>query len=205
MKIEQLIKAVNESVSNEDFAAMSKKADAIKAQQQATTTPANNTIPFPKQPGNAPTTTVAPPAQPSTLKKAWDYANSQQSGADLQKFGKGVADAGGSLSRGAQTVAQGTGNLIKGVGQGINTAGSGVASAIQGVGKVGNATTSALGSIAGGFKQGYQKAVGTSPATSNTSSAAPAGQAANAAGNAELDQLKATIQTMDQRLRRAGI
>lgn len=212
MKIEQLINAVNESVSNEAFADLAKKEKEIAAANAGK--PAGQVLNFPKTTTGDTLGQTTPAqrlaqqkaaSQPGALKKAWDYANSQQSGADLQKFGKGVADAGGSLSRGAQTVAQGTGNLIKGVGQGINTAGSGVASAIQGVGKVGAATTSALGSIAGGFKQGYQKQAGGGSAPSGTSSAAPAGQAANAAGNAELDQLKATIQTMDQRLRRAGI
>ena len=192
MKIEQLVKAINE--------AGPRTAAQQASMQNAATGPIDNTIPFPTQPGNAPSTTVAPTAQPQSR---WNKA--KELGRQTVNVAKDVAAGAGNVSKGIQATAQGAGNLVKGVGQGVNTAGSGVASAIQGVGKVGAATTSALGSIAGGFKQGYQKQTGGGSAPSSASSAAPASQAANAAGTAELDQLKATIQTMDQRLRRAGI
>jgi hypothetical protein len=202
MKIEQLIKAVNESVSNEAFADLARKEKELAATRaQTSTDPVDNTVPFPKQPGTAPSTTVAPQPTAPTQSK-WDKA--KQLGRQTVGVAKDVAAGAGNVSKGIQATAQGAGNLVKGVGQGVNTAGTGVASAIQGVGKVGAATTSALGSIAGGFKQGYQKQTGGGSAPANTT-ATPASQAANAAGNAELDQLKATIQTMDQRLRRAGI
>jgi hypothetical protein len=239
MKIEQLIKAVNESVSNEDFAAMSKKADAIKAGQQQA--PTNNTIPFPKQPGNAPSTTVEPQTTAPTAPKqgAWDRA--KELGRQTVGVAKDVAAGAGNVSKGIQATAQGTGNLVKGVAQGVNTAGQGISTAAQGVGTaakgvgqavgdIGNAAgtglqgaanavrgvgdlagavtgavTTPIGSLAGGFKRGFQQATGSKSAPSSASASPAASQASAAAGNAELDQLRATLQTMDQRLRRAGI
>ena len=228
MKIEQLLKAVNETQNNEAFNAINPnsplgRAQAVQAEKDAANSTAkDNTVQFPKQPATnfgsgqtqgtvapkvnysfnaSPKPTTTPTAQPSTAKKAWDYANSQQSGADIQKFGAGVADAGGSLSRGVQNVAQGTGNLVKGVGQGV-------ASAIKGVGNVGAAATGALGQMAGGFKSGYDKQTGRGGSSySATSSSAPsaATNAPQADQSDEIAQLRSQLQAMQQKLTRAGI
>ena len=87
--------------------------------------------------------------------------------------------------------------------------GSLVKAAGRGIGKVAGGAAKAVGAVAGGvaglgsaFKKGYQagaNAVGGPGAAQSAPSAASSN-----AGSAELDQLKATLQAMDQRLRRAG-
>jgi hypothetical protein len=221
MKIEQLLKAVNEGIFDTVTANSPLGRAQAAAQEKAAADAANKekaganafgsmaqnlkVIPGGKSTGDTtqPTTTTQPATtpQPSTAKKAWDYANSQQSGADIQKFGQGVADAGGSLSRGVQNVAQGTGNLVKGVGKGV-------ASAIKGVGNVGAAATGALGQMAGGFKSGYDKQTGRGGSSySATSSSVPsaATNAPQADQSDEIAQLRSQLQAMQQKLTRAGI
>ena len=167
-------------------------------------------------PTTAPTTQTTTPAEPGKFKKAWDYANSKQSGADLQKFGAGMVDAGGSLSRGAQTVAQGTGNLVKGVSQGAASAVKGMGDvASQAVGGAAQTVGAGIGGAIHGFKAaraGQQFGGGGTagapgaPVSSGGGSTSPQSAAgADAGGGDELAQLKSTLQTMDQRLRRAGI
>jgi hypothetical protein len=208
MKIEQLIKAVNESQTNEVFADLVKKEKEIAAANAVK--PAGQVLNFPKTTAGDTLGQTTPAqrlaqqkaaSQPGALKKAWDYANSQQSGADVQKFGQGVADAGGSLSRGAQTVAKGTGNLVKGVGQGV-------ASALGGVGDVAGAATNAIGRFAGGFKSGYNQQTGRG----GSSYSAPASSSPSASTNAqqpdqsdEIAQLRSQLQAMQQKMTRAGI
>jgi len=167
-------------------------------------------------PTTAPTTTTEPTAKTGKFKKAWDYANSQQSGADLQKFGAGMADAGASLSRGAQTVAQGTGNLVKGVSQGAASAVKGIGDvASQAVGGAAQTVGAGIGGAIHGFKAaragqqfGGGGTAGAPGAPVSSGGSAPSPQSAagaDAGGSDELAQLKSTLQTMDQRLRRAGI
>jgi hypothetical protein len=165
-------------------------------------------------PTTQPTTT---PDEPGKFKKAWDYANSKQSGADLQKFGAGMADAGASLSRGAQTVAQGTGNLVKGVSQGAASAVKGIGDvACQAVGGAAQTVGAGIGGAIHGFKAaragqqfgGGGTAGAPGAPVSKGGGGAPSPQSAagaDAGGSDELAQLKSTLQTMDQRLRRAGI
>jgi hypothetical protein len=214
MKIEQLLKSINEAGPR-----TAAQQASMQAAMNGEPDPTDNTIQFPKQPAanfgggqtqgtvapkvnysfNAsPKPTTTPTPQPSTAKKAWDYANSQQSGADIQKFGQGVADAGGSLSRGVQNVAQGTGNLVKGVGQGV-------ASAIKGVGNVGAAATGALGQMAGGFKSGYDKQTGRGGSSYSAPSSSAATNAPQADQSDEIAQLRSQLQAMQQKLTRAGI
>lgn len=201
MKIEHLIKAVNESQSNEDFAAMSKKADQIAANAKAkTAAPTDNTIAFPKQPGTTPSTTVAQPAGPSGLDR-------------LKKVAGAVGSA---MKTGAQAVAKNApavGQGISNVARGLGTAGTGI---VKGAGDIASqavgGATQAVGAGLGGVVHGYKAArggqqfggggtAGTPSAPSASSTSAPSA----ATGNDELDQLKATLQTMDQRLRKAGI
>jgi len=164
------------------------------------------------QPATAPTT-AAQPKGPGAMKKALNYANSAQSGQDIAKFGKGMADAGGSLNRGAQTVVKGTGNLVKGVGQGIGSALSGVGSAVKGVGDVAAQTVGGvaqtIGAAAGGLKHGYQSAGSGQKfgggGYSGTPTATPASGGTPSGGNDEVAGLKATLQAMDARLKKAGI
>lgn len=82
-------------------------------------------------------------------------------------------------------IGQGIGKFAKGVGA--------VAGVPQGIGRA--------------IKKGYQAGVNTigGPGAAQPGSSSGGTQAASsAAGQAELDQLRATIQSMDQRLRRAG-
>jgi hypothetical protein len=226
MKIEQLLRAVNEGMFDTVTANSALGRAQAAAQEKAAADAANKekaganafgsmaqnlkVIPGGKnataastQPdATGTTTTPTTAAQPSTAKKAWDYANSQQSGADIQKFGQGVADAGGSLSRGVQNVAQGTGNLVKGVGKSV-------ASAIGGVGDVAGAATGALGQLAGGFKRGYDKQTGkggySAPSSSIPSAPSAPTNTPQPDQSDEIAQLRSQLQSMQQKLTRAGI
>jgi hypothetical protein len=173
------------------------------------TTPGAGTSAAPKT-----TTAVAPQAantqQPGALKKALNYANSAQSGQDIAKFGRGVADAGGALNRGAQTVAKGAGSLVKGIGQGVGSALSGIGSVAKGVGDVAAQTVGGIGqtigSAAGGLKHGYKSAGAGQKFGGGGYSGTPTSTPAQSATDSnEVDSLKATLQAMDARLRKAGI
>ena len=77
----------------------------------------------------------------------------------------------------------------------------------QGIGKIAKGIGAVAGVPAGigrAIKKGYQAGANTvgGPGAAQPDSSTPT--AASAAGQAELDQLKATLQSMDQRLRRAG-
>jgi hypothetical protein len=196
MKIEQLIKAVNESASNEDFNAMSQKANAIKA-QQGVTKPAGTVLNFPK------TTTATPGPAGTTGPSA------------LDKFKQGASAVGSAIKTGAQAVAKNApavGQGVSNVAKGLGTAGTGI---VKGAGDIASqavgGATQAVGAGLGGIVHGYKAARGGQQfgggGTAGTPSAAAPGtpSAAPAGGNDELDQLRSTLQTMDQRLRRAGI
>jgi len=199
MKIEQLIKAVNESASNEDFNAMSQKANAIK-QQQGVTKPTGTVLPFPK------TTTATPGPAGTTGPSA------------LDKFKQGASAVGSAIKTGAQAVAKNApavGQGVSNVAQGLGTAGTGI---VKGAGDIASqavgGATQAVGAGLGGIVHGYKAARGGQQfgggGTAGTPSSAgapstPSSAGAAAGGNDEMDQLRSTLQTMDQRLRRAGI
>ena len=154
------------------------------------------------------------PQEPGALDKFKNWASSDQSGADITKFGRGMRDAGSALNKGAQGVIGGVSDLA--------------GSAIRGVGNVASqaagGVTQTLGAAAGGlahgyqtarrggaFKQAAQDATGYTPALqrpSNDEISSGAGSTTGGAGGAggdEIAQLKSTLQTMDQRLRKAGL
>jgi hypothetical protein len=75
----------------------------------------------------------------------------------------------------------------------------------QGIGKLAKGIGAVAGVPAGigrAIKKGYQAGANTVGGPGAAASAPSA--ASSSAGSAELDQLKATLQSMDQRLRRAG-
>jgi hypothetical protein len=75
----------------------------------------------------------------------------------------------------------------------------------QGIGKIAKGIGAVAGVPAGigrAIKKGYQAGANTVGGPGAAASAPSA--ASSNAGSAELDQLKATLQSMDQRLRRAG-
>jgi hypothetical protein len=118
---------------------------------------------------------------------------------------------------GLSNVATATGDLaknvgtgLKGVGQGIGSVGQGIGAGLRGVGDVASsavgAVTSPLGALAGGLKRGYDTArAGQSFSTAGGGAGAPAISHAGSSNDQEVDQLKAAIQAMDQRLRNKGI
>ena len=190
----------------------------------APTGPTGDTTPAPT--GPAPT---APTAGASDAeKKSWlDYMNSAQSGADATKFGAGVADATGALNRGAQgfirgasdlgsTLAKGVGDVASatagGIGQTIGAAAGGLGAGYHtarrkdsfgsaqggyGLDKIGNPNNPDPYYAQGGGGAGG----GTLPASTPSGSSS----ASTAAGDAEIANLKASIQKIDQRLAAAKI
>lgn len=219
MKIEQLISAVNESVNNEAFADLAKKEKEIAA---AATKPAPNltVVPGGKNTGAATQQGTAPvsfgkgvpmPTNPITVPGAGTSAvpptatppTTPVPATGPGKFGQ-ATQAVGSTTTGdpvldqqpapkqpGKTIAQRLGSFAKGIGA--------VAGAPAGIGRA--------------IKKGYEVGAnaiggpGASTAPSSSSVSAPSTQSAapSADVNDELTQLKSTLQTMDQRLRRAGI
>jgi hypothetical protein len=153
--------------------------------------------------------------------------NSAQSGADATKFGAGVADATGALNRGAQgfirgasdlgsTLAKGVGDVASatagGIGQTIGAAAGGLGAGYHtarrkdsfgstkggyGLDKIGNPNNPDPYYAPGGGGAGG----GTLPASTPSGSSS----ASTAAGDAEIANLKASIQKIDQRLAAAKI
>jgi hypothetical protein len=148
---------------------------------------------------------------------------------DATKFGAGVADATGALNRGAQgfirgasdlgsTLAKGVGDVASatagGIGQTIGAAAGGL-----GAGYHTARRKDSFGSTKGGYglggigdpshpdpyyAQGGGGAGGTTPASTPASSSGST-PASTAAGDAEIANLKASIQKIDQRLSAAKI
>ena len=190
----------------------------------APTGPTGDTTPAPT--GPAPTAPTAGASEEE--KKSWlDYMNSAQSGADATKFGTGVADATGALNRGAQrfvrgasdlgsTVAQGVGDVASatagGIGQTIGAAAGGL-----GAGYHTARQRKSFGSTQGGYGLGgigdpsrpdpyyAQGGGGAGGGTLPASTPSGSSSASTAAGNAEIADLKASIQKIDQRLAAAKI
>lgn len=216
MKIEQLIKAVNESVSNEAFntavnpnsplgraqAAEKAKADA------AATTPNLTVMPGGKGTGTQPQTApvsfgkgVSMPTNPVTVPGAGTSAvpTTQPTVAKtpapsttqpVGPTGDPVLDkplSAAAPKKPGTTLAQKVGGLAKGVGA--------VAGGVAGIGRA----------VKKGYAAGANAVGGPGAPAAGTTGVASSGASQSAADNAELDQLRATLQTMDQRLRRAGI
>jgi hypothetical protein len=196
-----------------------------------TTPPAGGpTGPAPTEP-TPPGAPTGPTAGASDAEKKswWDYVNSAQSGDDATKFGAGVADAAGALNRGAQGFIKGASNLGSTVAQGVGDVASATAG---GIGQTIGAAAGGLGagyhtarqrksfgSAQGGYglggigdpsrpdpyyAQGGGGAGGTIPASTPASSPG-ATPASTAAGDAEIANLRASIQKIDQRLSAAKI
>jgi hypothetical protein len=182
----------------------------------APTGPTGDTTPAPT--GPAPTAPTAGASEEE--KKSWlDYMNSAQSGADATKFGTGVADATGALNRGAQRFVRGASDLGSTVAQGLGDVASATAG---GIGQT-------IGAAAGGLGAGYhtarqRKSFGSTqggyglggigdpsrpdPYYAQGGGGGGAGgttPASTAAGNAEIADLKSSIQKIDQRLAAAKI
>jgi hypothetical protein len=216
MKIEQLIKAVNESVSNEAFnTAVNPNSPLGRAQaaekEKADAAAQDNIVQFPRSttpPDEAPVVTTQPTSQrtaaPSKFKQA------------TQAVGSALKTGAQAVAKNAPAVGQGVSNVAKGLG----SAGTGI---VKGIGDIASqavgGATQAVGAGLGGAVHGYKAARagqqfgggGTAgapgaPVSSGGSATSPQSAAgADAGGSDELAQLKSTLQTMDQRLRRAGI
>lgn len=217
MKIEQLIKAVNESVNTEAFnTAVNPNSPLGRAQAaekaKADAAAQDNTVQFPKTTAAPATTNFAggqtqgsvapkvnysfnasPTTQPTTTTTApatTPAATTTPATTTASPTGDATLDQPLAPKKPGTTLAQKVGGLAKGVGA--------VAGGVAGIGRAVKKGYAAGANAVGG--PGAPAAGTTGGASSDASQAAAA-----AAGNAELDQLKATIQTMDQRLRRAGI
>lgn len=215
MKIEQLISAVNESVNNEAFADLARKEKEMAANKTApaaTPTPNLTVMPGGKGTGTQPQTTpvsfgkgVSMPTNPVTVPGAGTSAVPATQPTSVKTSAPSTTQPAGPTGdpvldkplpaaapkKPGTTFAQKVGGLAKGVGA--------VAGGVAGIGRA----------VKKGYAAGADAVGGPgAPSAGSASSVASGGAsqaAADAAGNAELDQLKATIQTMDQRLRRAGI
>jgi hypothetical protein len=165
--------------------------------------------------------------EPSAFRKFLNYANSEKSGEDALKFGRGLADAGQAVGQGVANVANAGATAVKGVGN----------LAAQTAGGVGQT----LGAAAGGLKHGFQTAAsgqrfgagdtantgrgterlgqalrnatgvtqahnrGNVGGSGFTSGSGSAGSGMSIDAEDELNQLKSTVQAIDQRLKRANI
>jgi len=126
----------------------------------------------------------------------------------------GARMAGQGIVKGAQAVAKNApaiGQGVSNVAQGLSTAGVGLVKgagdiASQAAGGIGQAALAGLGGAVRGYKTarsgGKFSNASWDTGTANPPSSSPM---APAAGNQELDQLKAQLQAMDQRLQKAGI
>lgn len=129
---------------------------------------------------------------------------------------KDVGGAVGDVGHGVDAAAQGLGKGVGGIGQGIGHAATGLAKGVQGVGdlagSVAGAVTNPIGGLVGGIKRGFNNATGGVQSSGGAGSSAirrvaGIGGAGGSGGGAndELSQLQATIQQMDQRLRKGGL
>ena len=136
-------------------------------------------------------------------------ANGQPSGWEkAKKFGAQAVDALGSVGRGV-------GNVAKAVGSTVGDVATAAGDVAGGVGNLASRTVGGvaqtIGAVPGGLKAGYR---GQSYKTSGPDYRSSAddnqwgdanGTGSGNAGPDEVDDLRSTIRSMDQRLRRAGI
>ena len=157
----------------------------------------------------ATTPTTAPTTQPAPTQSAGPSA--------VDRLKQAAGTVGSAIKTGAQAVAKNApavGQGVSNVAQGLGSAGTGI---VKGVGDIASqaigGAAQTVGAGLGGAVHGYKAAragqqfggggTAGSPGVSAPSPQSAAG--ADAGGNDELAQLKSTLQTMDQRLRRAGI
>lgn len=164
------------------------------------TTPQAGTVTSP-----APVNLTATP-QASNVPATTAPANGQGSGWErVRRFGSQAADALGSVGRGvgsvAQTVGRTVGDVATAAGDVVGGVGNLASRAVGGVAQT-------VGSVPGGFKAGYK---GQNYKTGGDYQASPddtqwgGGGGSSGAAPDEVNDLRSTIRSMDQRLRRAGI
>jgi len=144
-------------------------------------------------------------------------ANGQNSGWErVKRFGSQAADALGSVGRGVSNVAKTVGSTVGDVATAAGDAATGVGNLAGGVGNLASravgGVAQTVGAVPGGLKAGYRgqsyKTNGPDYGSSNSSHQwgdTGAGGGVNNAVPDEVNDLRSTIRSMDQRLRRAGI
>lgn len=164
------------------------------------TTPQSGTVTSP-----APVNLTAIP-QASNVPATAAPSNGQDSGWErVKRFGSQAADALGSVGRGVGSVAKTVGRTVGDVATAAGDVAGGVGNlASRAVGGV----AQTVGAVPGGLKAGYRgqsyKNSGPDYSSSSDSQQWGGGGSGSAAPD-EVDDLRSTIRSMDQRLRRAGI
>jgi hypothetical protein len=220
MKIEHLLSdaSVNEAKrrgrATRTATGTAGQASTIAAPQAAAaspiaTTPQAGTVAAPAavnltatpQASNVPATAPAAPGQES----GWERA---------KRIGSQAADALGSVGRGVGSVARTVGRTVGDVATAAGDAATGVGNLAGGVGNLASravgGVAQTVGAIPGGLKAGYRgqsyKTTGPDYGSSNsTHQWGDTGADVSSAAPDEVNDLRSTIRSMDQRLRRAGI
>lgn len=149
--------------------------------QAAATGQPSNTIPFPRTQSSGSSTTATTSQQPQTQQQTQTTSQSAPGPTGDPTLNQPLPARDPNRPGLGTRIGQGIGKVAKGIGA--------VAGVPAGIGRA--------------IKKGYQAGANTVGGPG----AAPAGAAASTTsggGGAELDQLKATLQAMDQRMRRAG-
>jgi hypothetical protein len=122
-----------------------------------------------------------------------------------KRFGAQAVDAAGSIGRGAKAVGGAVGDVATGLGHVAGGVGNLAARTTGGIAQT-------IGAIGGGLKAGFKGQDYKHGGSSGSSYSGPdqwgntsGGGGSSGTGPDEVDDLRATIRSMDQRLRRAGI
>jgi hypothetical protein len=186
-------------------------ANTLPATTQQQETPPANTLPATTQqqePVNltaTPADNVASTNLPATTQQQQAPAGDKPSGWEQTKrAGAAAAGALGSVGRGVKAVGGAVGDAATGVGHAVGGVGNLAARTVGGVAQT-------IGAIGGGLKAGfkgqdYNSGKSYSDGSSGSSQWGNNGSGGTSGGVPdEVDDLRATIRSMDQRLRRAGI
>jgi len=175
--------------------------------QAATASPVTTTPQAGPVTSPTPVNLTATPA-PSNVPATAPAANGQDSKWErVKRFGSQAVDALGSVGRGVSNVAKTVGSTVGDVATAAGDVAGGVGNlASRAVGGV----AQTVGAVPGGLKAGYRgqsyKTNGPDYGSSNSSHQwGSSGASSSNAAPDEVDDLRSTIRSMDQRLRRAGI
>ena len=176
------------------------------------------TTPVVPPPAETPPTTDTTGDAPKADKKSWwDYANSAQSGDDIAKFGRGVADAGQAVGTGVANAARVGATAVKGVGDLASATAGGIGQTLGafggglGAGYHTARQKQSFGSANRGYGPGqyqgdpYQGGGNAATSVPGHGANYTGGAASGGAGDAEVAQLKADIAKITGRLDKAGI
>jgi hypothetical protein len=192
------------------------QSSTIAAPQAAAANPVTTTSQAGTVTSPAPVNLTATP-QASNVPATAAPANGQDSGWErVKRFGSQAADALGSVGRGVGNVAKTVGRTVGDVATAAGDAATGVGNLAGGVGNLASravgGVAQTVGAVPGGLKAGYRgqsyKTNGPDYGSSNSAHQWGDNGAGGGVNNAvpdEVNDLRSTIRSMDQRLRRAGI